>query len=98
MSTTDWLSPRVLPTYFVSARHRTPVGAAGGAGWQPFGVQHARKAGAPLTACGRLAIEWRMFWELPFPHDCEATCPECMAACGGVAERHLPSGAVGGVR
>lgn len=100
MSTTDRPSSQALPAYFVSSRHRTRGGEDGGqAGWKPFGVQHARKPGAPLTACGRLALDWRIFWEIPFPQDPEASCPDCRTACGKpLAAAPARDAAVGGAR
>ena len=33
---------------------------------RPYGVSHARQTGSALTACGRYAVGWRIFGELPF--------------------------------
>lgn len=62
-----------IPTYFVSTRH-------GRSALQPYGIEHARQAGVPRTACGQVAHEWRIFWELPFPDSASSTCKECLIA------------------
>ena len=91
---------RVLPSYFVSARHGTFVHDNGGTSWQPFGVQHARKVGSPFTACGLGALDWRIFWELPFlSAPAAAACEECMVAVRFTeAERPKFSDLTGGLR
>ena len=33
---------------------------------RPCALSHARQAGSALAACGRYAVSWRIFWELPF--------------------------------
>jgi hypothetical protein len=82
MSSMDRPSPRHLPAYFVTARHGTRGReAAGECGSRPVGEQHARTPGSAYTACGRVALDWRMFWELAFPNVAGATCRQCMTAC-----------------
>ena len=92
MSTTPRTTRRVLPRHFVSARHGTQHRdpASGATSWLPYGVQHARTVGSPLTACGIAAVEWPMFWEMAFPRSPEQTCEECMVAVRFAdRDRHL---------
>ncbi|RHW28505.1 hypothetical protein D0Z08_01115 [Nocardioides immobilis] len=99
MSVTSRPESRALPRYFVSARHGRIERSADGAGnWQPFGSHHAREVGAPTTACGLPAHDWRMFWELPFPSSTGALCHHCMAAVAPPEVRPLPRAAAGGRR
>ncbi|RJS46751.1 hypothetical protein [Nocardioides cavernaquae] len=85
--------------YFVSAPHGTRGReAAGESGSRPVGEQHARKPGSPYTACGRVALDWRMFWELPFPVASAATCRHCMISCGLTDQHVVPAELVGGSR
>lgn len=69
-----------IPTWFVSSQHRRRVTTANGrTEWQPFGVHHAREAGSTLTACGELAIYWKLFWDMEFPSEPgQTTCRECL--------------------
>lgn len=100
MSVTSRPEVRALPRYYVSARHGRIERVGNRAGsWQPFGNHHARQVGAPVTACGLAAHDWRMFWELPFPSTPEATCPACMAVVASTERpplRVLRRGAAGG--
>lgn len=68
-----------LPTYWVSASHRAPGRRRNGSSWVPYGTQHAREVGSPVTACGDSAFDWPFFWELPFPTGAIDTCAACMA-------------------
>jgi hypothetical protein len=78
----------VLPSYFVSARHGTLVrSAAGQSHWQPFGVHHARRVGEPTTACGLTALDWRIFWEMPFPSEPSEPCEACFVAVAHLEEQ-----------
>lgn len=103
MSVTSRPEVRALPRFFVSARHGRIVRVGTEAGsWQPFGSHHARQVGAPTTACGLPAHDWRMFWELPFPSSPQATCQECLTIvtfAEGQPPRVRPArGAAGGAR
>lgn len=82
MSTTHRGATRVLPRHFVSARHGTQQRdpGTGATSWRPYGVQHARSVGSPLTACGLSAVEWPMFWEMAFPRNTVESCEECLVA------------------
>ena len=71
-----------LPSYFVAARHGTTVLGESGPSWQPYGIQHARSLGSSRTECGLSALNWRIFWELPFPGTRGPTCPDCLKAVG----------------
>ena len=66
--------------WFSSTRHRRPVQRGSEFEWRPYGVTHAREAGAYFTACGLSALEWRIFWLLPFHPGVDDACPECAAA------------------
>jgi hypothetical protein len=90
MSAMDCPSPRQRNAYFVSARHGTRGRAAAGEnGSRPVGEQHARTPGSAYTACGRVALGWSMFWELPFPAEPSVTCRHCMIACA--SDGHHPA-------
>jgi len=85
---------RALPSYFVSARHGTLVHPpTGGSLWRPFGVHHARRVGEPTTACGLTALDWRIFWEMPFPgsgsdpSSSVETCEECLVVVSFMEEQ-----------
>lgn len=69
-----------VPTWYVTSPHGTRVETpTGRAEWQPFGVHHARQAGSILTACGKWAVDWEVFWDLPFPSSPgQTTCRPCL--------------------
>jgi hypothetical protein len=99
MSAMERPSARPLPTFFVSAPHGTRGRAAAGErGSRPVGEQHARQPGSAYTACGRVALGWRMFWEMPFPVASAATCRSCMISCGVTGPDALPAQLVGSSR
>lgn len=60
---------------------------------RPDGVNHARQAGRAPTACGRYAVGWRIFWELPFQTSAPHACPSCVEAVAVLARGngHTPS-------
>lgn len=68
------------PTWLVSTPHSCPSRTYGGRVRLPYGTQHARKVGSPLTACGVGAFDWELFWEAPFPHDPSSSCHDCLQA------------------
>ena len=79
MSETIETKKQVVPTWFVSARNGRRTASSQGRTWQwrPFGLHHARQVGRPVTACGVLAAEWQLFWDMPFPAEPGSTCPDC---------------------
>lgn len=69
---------RGIPTWFASAPHGRYVLSSGAVPlWRPYGIHHARQVGASRTACGRGALGWELFWEVPFPDYTAETCREC---------------------
>ena len=58
----------------------------------PCGLSHARQAGSALAACGRYAVGWRIFWELPFQMSAHHACPARVEAVAVLARRngHTP--------
>ena len=60
---------------------------------RPCGLGHARQAGSALAACGRYAVGWRIFWELPFQMSAPHACPACVEAVAVLARGngHTPS-------
>jgi hypothetical protein len=48
--------------------------------WVPYSMPHAREVGASLTACGRFAVGWELFWDLPFRPEATDVCQECAEA------------------
>ena len=56
--------PKLTPRWFVSAPHKVRQGPEGA--WSPYGLRHARQVGQARTECGLVALDWPMFWELPF--------------------------------
>ena len=62
--------------WYVCAPHRSALNAQG----VPFGVRHAREVGRSVTACGLLARNWPMFWEMPFAPEVPGRCAECADA------------------
>jgi len=49
-------------------------------GRSPLGVRHAKKEGAQHTACGLPALNWKLFWHLPFRATDAEACPDCREA------------------
>lgn len=87
------------PTHFVTARHSAKVrGGVSDAGPRPFGIQHARTPGSTRTACGEPALDWQMFWELPFPTDSHWLCEHCLTAYDARRQSRLHTDFAGGVR
>jgi hypothetical protein len=48
--------------------------------WVPHLEAHAREVGAALTACGRFAVGWELFWDLPFDAEAPGVCQACVDA------------------
>lgn len=61
----------------VSAPHLDPSSPAG---WMPWGKRHARVDSEPRTACGQLAVSWRVFWSMPFDAGDASACQDCADA------------------
>jgi hypothetical protein len=59
------------------------------AGREPLGIRHARRSGDANTACGLSAMNWKMFWHLPFGTGPDSACADCLAAVRGTFARHL---------
>ena len=49
--------------WVISVPHTAMKDVGGQMVERPYGVSHARQAGHALTACGRYAVGWRIFWE-----------------------------------
>lgn len=45
--------------------------------YEPIGRLHARIDSDPLTACGRLAVTWRVYWTDQFNAVHPSSCREC---------------------
>ena len=73
-----------MTTWFVSTKHRVPVGPPENRSLAPFGPRHARRPGDTTTACGLAAMGWPMFWLTEFSGARENECARCAAA----VERH----------
>lgn len=58
--------------WYVSAPHKVGVGIE-----EPYGVQHARQPGKPVTECGAWALNWPIFWDRPFHSDEAQVCRAC---------------------
>ena len=70
-------------TYFVTARHRVRWGRDGVISWVPFERGHLRRAGDSRTACGEVAMDWPIFWDMPVGDDNDL-CVDCtMRVLGG---------------
>lgn len=54
----------------------------------PFGVRHARQIGFGWTACGQPAIEWKLFWDMPFTRSTNDNCEACCSGEGASPGRH----------
>ena len=68
-------------TWFVSSRNRV-AGPSIVGDRRPYGMQHARRAGEPLTACGEFASEWPLFWDTVFDPANPQSCPRCAERLG----------------
>jgi hypothetical protein len=62
-----------LTRWYVTATHT--IGAHGAE--LPYGTRHARGPGDPMTACGLRALDWPIFWDMPFSGRQEQACPAC---------------------
>lgn len=51
----------------------------------PTSTVHAKEVGTALTVCGRSALSWVKFWDLPFIKIPTNRCPDCVAA---LVDRH----------
>ena len=47
---------------------------------RPYGVVHGRQPGSGLTACGKYAVDWRIFWEITFTSGSPRACAACAEA------------------
>ena len=81
------MARRRVPTWFVTAPHRRQVLDGGEPAWAPYGAQHARRVGDPRTACGRVALGWVLFWEMPFASAAGRGCPACAQVTGATPRR-----------
>lgn len=73
----DWYPP----TWLVTAPYRTPERDS--IARTPWGAYHLKKDGALLTACGRYAVAWHVFWGHPVdPRDPDA-CHACLQRIRG---------------
>lgn len=70
--------------WFVSVPHSVLEEVHGQRVERPYGVIHARESGSGLTACGKYAVGWRIFWELRFRTTDARACPKCIEAVIGV--------------
>jgi len=74
---------------WVSARHAHAPALTDTVGRRPYGVHHARAVGEPLTRCGLFAVEWRIFWAMPFDPMAPEACPRCAGRTGtDTRDRH----------
>lgn len=67
---------RAVPVWLVSTSRSSRRHVTRGA--VPYGMQHARQVGSPLTACGLTAIDWEIFWSVEFPDSDHSTCTDCV--------------------
>ena len=67
-------------TWLVSTQHWVPLASPGGPAERPYGTKHAREAGEGLTACGKFAVGWRIFWDMTFTTADGEACPACVDA------------------
>ena len=63
--------------WFVSIAYELPARPYRAEGRRPHGVRHARRPGDRLTACGYVALTWRLFWELQFNPAADDVCEQC---------------------
>jgi len=61
------------PRWYVTATHTVGAYAAE----RPYGIRHARSPGDRFTACGLRAVDWPLFWDLPFHGRQERACRTC---------------------
>lgn len=62
--------------WYVSSSHRSSAEAR----HRPYGIRHARQVGSRYTECGQSALNWPMFWEMPFEAETELACLHCVNA------------------
>lgn len=72
-----------VPRWFVTARHGVRVAQGSKTQWPPFSTHHAREAGSAVTRCGLPALDWAIFWEMPFDAFGEGACCECSSIDSG---------------
>lgn len=73
---------RMSPVWLVSTSHQLPPRFSAGDP-VPYGLRHARHVGRQTTACGEVAINWKLFWLSPFQPWEELSCSACSAhVCG----------------
>lgn len=46
----------------------------------PWGTIHVKQEGCLATACGESAVNWYVFWNMPFSVDDADACPRCARA------------------
>jgi len=66
--------------WFVSTPHGVLEYLGDGPIVRPYGVNHGRAPESGLTACGKYAVGWRIFWETPFTADRHRACSACLEA------------------
>jgi hypothetical protein len=73
-----------FPQWLVASRNgRFERADPGEVRWAPFGVRHARQVGSGWTACGQPAIDWKLFWDMPFARSTNDNCEACWLAVVG---------------
>lgn len=65
-----------LDSWLTSTKHEVPARLSGDLP-APYGVRHARRVGETWTACGEPAVDWKVFWLLPFQPWVSSACTEC---------------------
>jgi hypothetical protein len=78
--------PQRTDAWYVTASHRVMRPHANGQREVPFDVGHLRQVGAAFTACGKPAMHWQIFWDLP-AGEVETLCPQCSAETTSVPLR-----------
>jgi hypothetical protein len=63
-------------------------------GRSPWGVRHAKREGAGHTLCGMPALNWKLFWHLPFQPTDRDACPSCRDSIAYVKAGEKPRRAV----
>ena len=66
--------------WFVSTPHGMLEHLEDGPILRPYGINHGREPESGLTACGKYAVGWRIFWETPFTADRHQACGACLKA------------------
>jgi len=66
--------------WFASTPHGVLERLDDGPTLRPYGTIHGRQPGSGLTACGKYAVDWRIFWEIPFTSGSPRACAGCAEA------------------